>query len=427
MGLASSRRANHKSLKLPKGNNAGKNDSKSGFVKDQNNGRHLDGKLEGSDNSDSQTVAAKQRRVSRVKAWENSPGRGSFRSAENNCQTTNNNVKMDGKSDDTVVHSSVAAEAVPPSPLPGQTSVFDSSNVITVYELYNFLCEGSATPHIYDPTYMLLIDSRAPSSFAESHIVLARSSSNLYPNLLRSNLDGYAVTEGEIGDILRKFALVVVYGDKVHDLEDCSCTEVKLLTELASRGVEPVLLSAGFETFSRTFPFLCTTQEFRTDRDLKKVLVHPSVILTDQLYLGRGDQATNPKIIDNLNITHVVNISREHPNAFPDRLKYLTIKLDDVSQSNLKHHFAKANQFIEDALCKDGSILVHCNMGVSRSSTITIAYLMKRRQWTLKTAHDFVKEKRACISPNRGFLFQLLEWEETLFGKKQTDIDDLWF
>jgi predicted protein tyrosine phosphatase len=38
-----------------------------------------------------------------------------------------------------------------------------------------------------------------------------------------------------------------------------------------------------------------------------------------------------------------------------------------------------------------GNVLVHCNRGVSRSSSIIIAYLMKRKGLGLKEALEFTK------------------------------------
>lgn len=138
-------------------------------------------------------------------------------------------------------------------------------------------------------------------------------------------------------------------------------------------------------------------------------------------------QATNEKILLDLKLTHVVNIGSEHPSPFTDHIHYLNIKLDDSPSSDLKLYFAKAYHFIDDALSTGGCILVHCNLGVSRSSTVVIAYLMKSREWSLKMAYDFVKDRRQSIQPNRGFLQQLGDWEQSVLGRKHTNPDDLWF
>lgn len=46
-------------------------------------------------------------------------------------------------------------------------------------------------------------------------------------------------------------------------------------------------------------------------------------------------------------------------------------------------------------------------MGISRSASVVIAYVMKAKNWSLQKAMDYVKAKRNCIKPNESFLKQL--------------------
>lgn len=64
-------------------------------------------------------------------------------------------------------------------------------------------------------------------------------------------------------------------------------------------------------------------------------------------------------------------------------------------------------------------VLVHCRMGVSRSATAVIAYLMKRFDWSVDKAHQYVKLRRTQICPNRGFIRQLHQWREYLDQKSK--------
>ena len=59
-------------------------------------------------------------------------------------------------------------------------------------------------------------------------------------------------------------------------------------------------------------------------------------------------------------------------------------------------------------------MLVHCHAGVSRSATVCMAYVMKSLNYDLRSAYDFVKRKRSCVSPNLHFMGQLLEFEKRL-------------
>ena len=50
--------------------------------------------------------------------------------------------------------------------------------------------------------------------------------------------------------------------------------------------------------------------------------------------------------------------------------------------------------FIEKALESGGKILVHCAAGVSRSSTVVLAYLMYKNRWGYERALEYGKSKR---------------------------------
>ena len=66
--------------------------------------------------------------------------------------------------------------------------------------------------------------------------------------------------------------------------------------------------------------------------------------------------------------------------------------------------------WIEDAAKKGGKIFIHCQQGVSRSSTMAIAYLMWKNNAEYKVTHEEVKSKRSISNPNPGFLTQLIHW-----------------
>jgi len=57
---------------------------------------------------------------------------------------------------------------------------------------------------------------------------------------------------------------------------------------------------------------------------------------------------------------------------------------------------------------------VNCAVGMSRSPTFVIAYLMKTRKISLKDAYNIVKNARPKINPNRYFIEQLEAYENTI-------------
>ncbi|XP_053160708.1 dual specificity protein phosphatase 26-like isoform X4 [Hemicordylus capensis] len=86
-----------------------------------------------------------------------------------------------------------------------------------------------------------------------------------------------------------------------------------------------------------------------------------------------------------------------------------------------------AAEFIHKALTTPGAkILVHCAVGISRSSSLVLAYLMIFHHLSLVEAIQTVKEHR-WIHPNRGFLKQLRNLDIQLRGheakKKETHND----
>uniref|UniRef100_G3P7F5 protein-tyrosine-phosphatase n=1 Tax=Gasterosteus aculeatus aculeatus TaxID=481459 RepID=G3P7F5_GASAC len=137
--------------------------------------------------------------------------------------------------------------------------------------------------------------------------------------------------------------------------------------------------------------------------------------------------ASDYRIIKNLHITHVVNATANWPDAFPNRLRYLRLRLSDDAQQELVEALPLASRFISSALRAEpaGRVLVHCSAGRSRSSAVTLAFLMEHRRWSLLHALRWLKERRACSAPNMNFLRQLLTYEELLFGSKITSLNDI--
>ncbi|KAF8155595.1 hypothetical protein B0H34DRAFT_659598 [Crassisporium funariophilum] len=83
------------------------------------------------------------------------------------------------------------------------------------------------------------------------------------------------------------------------------------------------------------------------------------------------------------------------------------IQLDDTEDADILMHFLPSIQFIQAELAKGRGVLVHCQAGISRSSTIVAAYLMYSKQLDPETALELLRKARPSIEPNQGFLQQL--------------------
>lgn len=82
---------------------------------------------------------------------------------------------------------------------------------------------------------------------------------------------------------------------------------------------------------------------------------------------------------------------------------HLQIPIEDMDNVNILNYFQDAIEFISDKL-KTTNVLVHCMAGISRSTTIVIAFLMANQKMTYEQAHAYVLAKREIIYPNKGFV-----------------------
>ena len=143
-------------------------------------------------------------------------------------------------------------------------------------------------------------------------------------------------------------------------------------------------------------------------------------LVIDQLYISGEDVATNKQLLMQHNITHILNLTTNIKNKFEAEIEYKNISCYDLPSQDVRKHFVESFNFIEGALssCSNSNVLIHCNAGVSRASSFVIAYLMQKRKFTtFKEAFEFLKQKRAKICPNNGFVRQLKELENDLMSQ----------
>ena len=74
----------------------------------------------------------------------------------------------------------------------------------------------------------------------------------------------------------------------------------------------------------------------------------------------------------------------------PYGITYMGLQLLDVPQTNISIHFNDVADFIDLALDAGGKVLVNCEMGMSRSSTCVLAYLMFRHHMSADEALSMV-------------------------------------
>jgi len=252
----------------------------------------------------------------------------------------------------------------------------------------------------------MLMDIREKEAFDASHIT---KSFNI-PHSLPADKKKEKLAEQKIS---RYYGTVLVIDDGDHILE----VQDLLTSELGHCKV--LSLEGGFSSFHEKYPFLCTQEISSTAYGQ----AWPSIIQEDFLFLGCWSSATHKNALKSLNIKRIVNCTPDDP-PYPDEYSYLHISIDDLYGQNIASHFEKAIEYIRDAKSKNERVLVHCHAGISRSSTIVIAYLMTENKWTLKQTIEYVKSNRRIISPNGGFLRQLSEYEFKLLGSKSMTVGE---
>ncbi|WFC96028.1 hypothetical protein MBRA1_002684 [Malassezia brasiliensis] len=144
------------------------------------------------------------------------------------------------------------------------------------------------------------------------------------------------------------------------------------------------------------------------------------------LYLGNLGHARNARLLRAIGITHVVSVGEcvaddddddPHSLAAARRagqidVHYVANVADDGTDS-LRAALCDAVEFVERARVSGGRVLVHCRVGVSRSSTVVIAYAMAHLDITLVDAYLLVRSRRlnVLIQPHLLFFWELRAWE----------------
>ncbi|XP_071336067.1 dual specificity protein phosphatase 19-like [Trachinotus anak] len=139
--------------------------------------------------------------------------------------------------------------------------------------------------------------------------------------------------------------------------------------------------------------------------DLQVGVVRPFLLLASQ------DAAHDIDTLQRHKVSHVLNVAYGVNNLFPDQLVYKTLQILDLPDTDITSYLGECSSFIDEARAQDGVVLVHCNAGVSRSSSIVIGYLMLKEGLPFDDAYSQVKVARPSIRPNPGFYQQLQSYK----------------
>lgn len=135
----------------------------------------------------------------------------------------------------------------------------------------------------------------------------------------------------------------------------------------------------------------------------------------NKIFLGSQSSASKEALraLQEADIVGICNCTARSPKFHLGLLKYSQVNVHDNSAADILRYLEGAALFLH-AMLQEGSVLVHCEYGVSRSSTVVIAYLMRYHSMTRDEAYVWIKKRRPKVNPNQGFWDQLATYEQTI-------------
>lgn len=151
------------------------------------------------------------------------------------------------------------------------------------------------------------------------------------------------------------------------------------------------------------------------------------------LFLGGKRNAENDQELTvRTQITHILNVAgnechmpywiwdewtRYNKEELGTEHSYKKMNWTDTADQDILTPINEAMEFIHEAHTSSASnhVLVHCIQGISRSSSVILAYLMRHEGMSLRAAYDHCKKVRPIMEPRPDFLDQLGAFECKLF------------
>ncbi|CAG8643175.1 2286_t:CDS:2, partial [Dentiscutata heterogama] len=168
--------------------------------------------------------------------------------------------------------------------------------------------------------------------------------------------------------------------------------------------------------------FKYLTNENLNESQIKQINDDFAIEIIPRLYLGSKRAALDEDWLKYNKITDILTVAQDIKPRFPKSFVYKVIPIRDSESQDISKYFEETFMFIQNVLDQeDRRILVHCEMGISRSPTVVIAYIMRSQKKSLKEAVIFVKERKSFVRPNSGFYRQLKEFGSELSLKNDSD------
>jgi protein-tyrosine phosphatase len=155
------------------------------------------------------------------------------------------------------------------------------------------------------------------------------------------------------------------------------------------------------------------------------------------LYLSCLVTSNQPAVLKNMGLVIRCRSNFEYDSEYVNRpnnsrrymndtgIKELVIIIGDRPSENIGKHFKNAISAIHSARKNGINVLVHCDMGISRSSTLVLAYEIwlcahsnARNIPELSSFIASMKNKRSVIRPNYGFHKTLVNYRKSWINER---------
>lgn len=137
------------------------------------------------------------------------------------------------------------------------------------------------------------------------------------------------------------------------------------------------------------------------------------------VFVGNNTAAQNLAELQRSGVTHVVNCTDNLPLYHEGQLTYLRFNISFwPAERDLAAFLATLFDFVDDAISKGGSVLVHCLAGAHRAGTSGCLLLMKYGRLNRTDAVLTAKKLRSAIDPIGRFP-QLLQNAEGILASRR--------
>lgn len=281
-----------------------------------------------------------------------------------------------------------------------------------------------------------IVDCRSQIDFSMEHLCSAYNincrAKLMARKLLSKRLDEI---EPNLTNLFQHSEILILYDQStdVHTEDKLRTLPINLVVQAAKKSNKKVhIIQGGFDAIKSQYPHLieCAIEIPKDKFDQEQPPPSPDAVdkenftmteILPRIFVGNTHDAQNLDRLTQHGITHIINSTPDLPSSWEKKCQYLRIDIFDLPSQNIRKYFDMTYQFIEDALCtKTNKVLVHCSAGISRSPTLVLAYMIKKKKIKLDEAFQTMRQLRTIVDPNISFILQLREWEKKCLETTET-------